>query len=394
MPRTSGRARAGFPRSSVRSILAALVLVSLLVVPAGPASAATSITWDRKVSGLPPLTQVTSAPDGSSRLFVVEQQGVVRVYRNGGLQAKPYLDIRGRVRYGGEGGLLSIAFDPRFRTHHFVYAAYTDNSGDMRVARFHAGSATALSVSSATYRKVITVSHPSQYTNHFAGQLVFGNSGNLYISTGDGGGGGDPFDHGQDPTTMQGKILRIQVIGAAATCGRGYCIPASNPFAHSTTKRRQIWALGLRNAWRFSVDRGTGDLWIADVGQDRREEIDHVTSAGRNLGWSCYEARLFYNSSRCRSGVTYTFPRWAYSHSYGEAVIGGFIYRGSRYAGLLGGSYIGGDEVSGKVFRGTPSGIHTVGSLPGVSSFGQTDGREIWAVTVNGGLYRMVAHHT
>jgi glucose/arabinose dehydrogenase len=394
MPRTSGRARIGLPRSSVRALLAGLVLASLLVVPAGPASAATSITWDRKVSGLPALTQVTSAPDGSSRLFVVEQQGVVRVYRNGGLQAKPYLDIRGRVRYGGEGGLLSIAFDPRFRTHHFVYAAYTDNSGDMRVARFHAGSATAHSVASATYRKVITVSHPSQYNNHYAGQLVFGNSGNLYISTGDGGGAGDPFDHGQDPTTMQGKILRIQVIGAHATCGRIYCIPASNPFAHSTTKRRQIWALGLRNAWRFSVDPRTGDLWIADVGQDRREEIDHVKSAGRNLGWSCYEARLVYNQSRCRSGVTYTFPRWAYSHNYGEAVIGGFIYRGSHYAGLLGGSYIGGDEVSGKVFRATSSRIHTVGSLPGVSSFGETDGREIWAVTVNGGLYRMVVHHT
>jgi glucose/arabinose dehydrogenase len=380
-------------RSVVGALGAVVLCASLVAVPATPAQAAVSISWDRVAGGLAQPTQVTSARDASGRLFVVEKQGTVRVFRNGRILGRVYLDIRDRVRDAGEGGLLSVAFHPRFRSHPFLWAAFTTNGGDVRVARFRAATSGAGRVSRSTGRTVITVHHPDQFTNHYGGQLVFGPTGLLFMSTGDGGGGGDPLDHGQSVSTLQGKLLRIKVLGARKDCGKAYCVPRSNPYAGSTPGLGPIWLTGLRNTWRFSVDRATGDLWLGDVGQGSFEEVDRVPAGvgGWNMGWSCKEAFSTFDSSRCRSSATYRDPVAAYGRGYGSSVTGGFVYRGSRFAGILGGRYVAGDFGSGRVFHLDGGEVVTAGSLPGVTSFGEDGGNELWAVTYDGGLYRMGA---
>ena len=375
----------------IRLGAALLLAAPLLVVPSGNAQAAASISWARRAGGLAQPTQVTSARDGVNRLFVVEKAGRVRVVKHGKVLATPFLDIRSRVNDAGEGGLLSIAFHPHFATHPFFWAAYTNNAGDVRVSRFRARGPHSNRARPGSEKPVITVPHPSRYTNHFGGQLTFGPGNYLFLSTGDGGGGGDPSNHAQSKKSLQGKILRMKVLGAHQACGRYMCVPSSNPYAGPTKGRGPIWLIGLRNAWRFSVDPKTGDLWIGDVGQDAVEEVDHITRGGLNLGWSCREGNTVYNASRCRSGRSYSAPVYTYTHAYGNSITGGFIYRGSRFASMLGGRYVGGDFGSGKVFYSAGGGLVTAGQLAGVTSFGEDDSHELWAVTLDGGLYRMSA---
>jgi glucose/arabinose dehydrogenase len=388
---TGGSGRRAVGRAG-RLALALLLALPLAGLPHTAANAA-SISWVRRAGGFEQPTQVTSAHDGTGRMFVVEKTGRVRIYRNGHVPARPFLDLRSLVKTDGEGGLLSIAFHPRWRSHPYLWAAYVDKAGDLRVSRFKARTYRAATVGISTARRVIDVPHPHQFSNHFAGQLVFGRGGMLFLSTGDGGGGGDPFDHGQSTATLQGKILRLQVVGARRACGRAYCIPRGNPFAGHRPGRGEIWLYGLRNAWRFSVDPATGDLWIGDVGQGAVEEVDHVRRgvAGLNLGWSCREGNTVFNAARCRPGARLTPPVFSYDHSYGQAITGGFVYRGARFRSLLGGRYIGGDFGSGKVFHSSPNGLVTAGRLPGVTSFGEDGSRELWAVTIDGGLFAMAA---
>jgi glucose/arabinose dehydrogenase len=382
-------------RALLGLLTALLVALPAVLVTAPGAQAAVAVDWVTRASGLDAPTQVTSANDGSSRLFVAEKAGVVRVFKDGRLRQRPFLDIRGQVRDEGEGGLLSIAFHPRYRAHPVVWVAFTTNGNDVTVKRFRAASPRANRVRTSTQRRVITVAHPAQFTNHYGGQLAFGPGGLLFMSTGDGGGGGDPFDRAQGRRSLQGKLLRIKVLGARAACGRAYCVPRSNPFAgRDVPGRGEIWATGLRNTWRFSVDPATGDLWLGDVGQGAFEEVDRIPAGvgGRNLGWSCREGFEVYDSSRCRDGASYLDPVAVYGRGYGTSVTGGFVYRGSRYASLLGGRYVAGDFGSGRVFY--LEGSHrreTGGSLPGVTSFGEDDGRELWAVTFDGRLHEMRA---
>ena len=373
-------------------LTAAVLALPLAAVAAGPAQAAPAVDFVQRATGLSQPTQVTSARDGTGRLFVTEKTGLVRIFRGGRLLGRPFLDLRSLVRPDGEGGLLSIAFHPSYRTHPVLWAAYTDRAGNLRVARFRARSAGANRVPVSSYRRVIDVPHPP-FTNHFAGQLAFGPAGLLFLSTGDGGGGGDPSNHAQDRRSLQGKILRLRVLGAHGACGHAYCIPVGNPYRGATAGRGEIWAIGLRNAWRFSVDQVTGDLWVGDVGQDRFEEVDRIPVGvpGANLGWSCREALAEYNGSRCTAGRTSLDPVWSYGRDYGTTVTGGFVYRGSRYAGRLAGTYLGADFGSGSVFVGTDTGLQTVGHLDGITSFGEDDGHELWAVTYTGGLYEMTA---
>ncbi|MGH3658025.1 MAG: PQQ-dependent sugar dehydrogenase [Micromonosporaceae bacterium] len=381
-------------RRAVVSVLASLVLAAPLVVASsGTAQAAVTIDWARRAGGLDRPTHVTAAGDGSGRLFVSEQSGRVRVFKDGRLLRRPFLDIRSRVKDDGEGGLLSVAFHPRYRTHPVFWVAYTTLRNDVRVARFRSPSAAANQVSAATSRPVITVPHPDQYTNHYGGQLAFGRSGLLFLSTGDGGGGGDPYDHAQDRRSLQGKLLRLDVLGARSSCGRAYCVPRNNPFAGPRRGRGEIWATGLRNAWRFSVDPATGDLWLGDVGQGAFEEVDRIPAGvrGRNLGWSCKEGFATYDASRCRPGASYLDPVATYGRRFGTSLTGGFAYRGSRYAGVLGGRYVAGDFGSGRVFYLDGTAVREAGRLDGVTSFGEGAGRELWAVTYSGGLYRMRA---
>jgi glucose/arabinose dehydrogenase len=313
------------------------------------------------------------------------------------VQSRYYLDIRSRVVSGGEQGFLSIVFDPKFSSHPFLWAAYTRASdGALQVSRFHASSAKATSVSASTEVKLFTVAHP-QYTNHNGGQLMFGHDGYLYVSTGDGGGAGDPFGNAEKLTSLSGKLLRVD---AEHFCGnRHYCIPTSNPFAKSSSfNKRLVFDYGLRNAWRYSFDASDGSLWIGDVGQDAYEEIDHVgTTGGKDFGWSCREGNTTYNSSRC-SGRHPTKPVYVYSHgsndSNGCAVIGGFAYHGSSYS-FARGLYLFADWCSGHLWatgRTSSGGYPTarVGSFAGnITGFGENDSHEILAVAGDG-LYRLV----
>ena len=275
------------------------------------------VKWRRVASGLSAPTQVTSAPDGRKRLFVVQKGGQVKVVRDGRVAGKPYIRIGRRISTGGEGGLLSIAFSPRFRRDGLLWVAYSRRSdGDLVVARMRARSENANQVSSKTLRPVLRVEH-SRYDNHYGGQLAFGPNRRLFIGTGDGGSGGDPGNNAGDRRSLLGKILRIDPYGHCRD--RRYCIPDSNPFA-GKRGRDEIWLMGLRNPWRFSFDKRTDDLWIGDVGQDRFEEINRVGQHPRriHLGWSCREGRMIYNGSRCRRSIDYLGPDHRRASSVGR----------------------------------------------------------------------------
>jgi glucose/arabinose dehydrogenase len=373
-------------------VLAFPVTATATTATARPSTVAAHLT--KRAGGFVDPVAVTSARDGVSRLYVTEQRGTVRLVSGTTIHSGFFLDIRSRVVSGGEQGLLSIVFDPKFASHPFLWAAYTRASdGALQVSRFHASAAKATSVSASTEVKLFTVLHP-QYQNHNAGQLMFGHDGLLYISTGDGGGGGDPFGNAEKLTSLSGKLLRVD---AEHFCGKAhYCIPKNNPFAKSSSvNKRLVLDWGLRNAWRYSIDAADGSLWIGDVGQDAYEEVDHVsTTGGRDFGWSCREGNTTYNSSRC-SGRHLTKPVYVYSHSNGCAVIGGFAYHGSAYS-FAKGLYFFADWCSGNMWatgRTSSGGYPTarVGSFNGnITGFGENDSHEILAVAGDGNLYRLV----
>jgi glucose/arabinose dehydrogenase len=352
-------------------------------------AAAPSVGWSKVSGRFNQPVQVVAAPDGTSRLFVVQKGGLVRVWSRGKVLARPYLNIEGRVRDDGERGLLSIAFSPNFKARPFVYAAYSRSDGDLVVARFRASGAKSARLNRASQKIVLRVEH-STYSNHNGGQLMFGPDRMLYLGVGDGGGGGDPFGSGQSRDTLLGKILRIDV---SRSCGRQrYCVPSGNPFAGPTPGRGEIWAMGVRNPWRFSFDPVTKNLWIGDVGQDSWEEVDRLgpNAAGANLGWSCWEARSKYNASQCRAGASYEFPVVAIAHPTAESITGGFVYRGSRWPSLRG-QYVFGDFITGRIWTYRPGQGKTLQArrLGSVTSFGVDDRNEMWAVTIDGGLWRM-----
>jgi glucose/arabinose dehydrogenase len=349
------------------------------------------VRWRPVASGFASPTQVTSAPDGTKRLFVVQKGGQVRIVRNGQIVGKPYIAIGRRVATAGEGGLLSVAFSPTFRRDHLLWVAYARASdGDLVVARMQARGAGAAHVSSKTLKPVLRVEH-SREDNHYGGQLAFGPGRKLFIGVGDGGGGGDPFNLAQDRDSLLGKILRIDPYQRCR--GRGYCVPDGNPFA-GKKGRDEIWLMGVRNPWRFSVDPRSDDLWIGDVGQEAVEEVDRVGPHPQriNLGWSCWEGRQRYNPSRCRAKVDYVFPRVVVAHPAAESITGGFVYRGHRYAKQIGGAYVFADFISHRVWLYKAG----VGKVPqaqrlngGPTSFGVDDRGEIYAVTYDGVLHRM-----
>jgi glucose/arabinose dehydrogenase len=365
---------------------------SLASLPTATAPGQVHVHWHTVVSNLSSPVSVTNAGDGSGRLFVAEQAGVVKIVRSGKTLATPYLDIRNKVTSGGEQGLLSIAFHPNFAHHPKFYVAYTRSDGDLVVSSFKASSAKANQVSPSTQRRILLVPHHGA-TNHNGGQIFFGKDGYLYITTGDGGGEGDQFKRADTRDNLTGKILRINV---DRTCGsHRYCIPPSNPYAHSKRYRPEVIAWGLRNPWRASIDRRTNTLWIGDVGQDRYEEIDHVSiPTPHDFGWSCKEGHATLNRDECGHRKI-TPPVKVIPHSPGGncAIIGGFVYRGKQYAAIAGGLYIYSDNCSGRVW-----GLKRVngdwrnsqiGSVSGgPSGFGLSQSGALYLVTIDGVLHR------
>ena len=369
-----------------------------LPTPTGPSADNKSFKLTKIAGGLQSPVYVTGAGDGSGRLFIVEQAGRIRVVKNGVLLAKPFLDIRSLVASGGERGLLSIAFHPQFTTNGVFIVDYTRAStsaadvGDTVIARYQASPPTSDVASPASGETLLTINQPQ--ANHNGGLVKFGPDGLLYIGMGDGGAGGDvgtghaPQGNGQSLTTLLGKILRIEVNATGP-----YRVPAGNVNLGSSAKR-EIWAYGLRNPWRFSFDRATGDLYIADVGQNAWEEIDYQPSAGKsgvNYGWPVWEASHPYRLGTTLTGDTK--PIAEYSHAGGQcSVTGGYVYRGARIPALAG-FYIFGDYCTGRLwtlvrFRGAWR-LSSLRDTPySISSFGEDDGGELYLVDQQGAIYR------
>jgi glucose/arabinose dehydrogenase len=335
----------------------------------------------------------TNAHDDSGRLFVVERTGRVRVITGTTLQPSAFLDITSKVGCcDGERGLLGLAFSPAFSSNRRLYVYYTNLSGNIVIARYTANSA-GTSASASTESIVLTIPYPT-YSNHDGGWIGFGQDGTLYIATGDGGGGGDPDGNAQNTYSRLGKMLRINVSGSS-----GYTIPPTNPFATSGGAK-EVWAWGLRNPWRDSFDRLTGDLYIGDVGQSSYEEIDRAPNAhgGQNYGWNVMEGFACYNATSCAT-TGKTRPIAAYAHgtngSIGCSVTGGYIYRGSLQPQLQG-HYLLGDFWSGRIWSLYQD--ENVGDLVpqaqvslNISSFGEAENGEIYVTDLSGGgVYRVV----
>ena len=289
---------------------------------------------------------------GDSRLFVVEQGGLIRIVDSPGvIQEPPFLDLSGIVsQSGNERGLLGLAFHPDYNENGYFFVDYTRSSdGNTVIARFKRDENNPNLADQGSEVKLLTIEQP--YSNHNGGQLQFGPDGYLYIGLGDGGSGGDPNNNAQNKNSFLGKILRINVsVDEDST----YTIPEDNPFVNDDAALDEIWAYGLRNPWRFSFDRYTNDLWIADVGQDEWEEIDFEPAndpGGNNYGWRCYEGNQPYNTSACTGGDNYVFPVYDYNHqaTSGCSVTGGYVYRGALYNQMFG-KYFFTDFCSGKFY--------------------------------------------
>lgn len=283
-------------------------------------------------SGLEKPVTITNA--GDSRLFVVEQSGRIRIVESSGtVKATPFLDISDMVTSGNEQGLLGLAFHPDYGSNGFLYINYTGKDNYTHISRFSVSSTDPDIANPISEFPILSFAQP--YANHNGGDIKFGPDGYLYIASGDGGSSGDPLNNAQDTTKMLGKILRIDVDN-----GNPYAIPETNPFAGNKPGLDEIWAYGLRNPWRFSFDRTTGDLWIADVGQASYEEINFqpvLSTGGENYGWKCYEGTHAYDNSMCNAGQNYSYPVYEYDHNSGDcSVIGGYVYRGSKYPGMDG----------------------------------------------------------
>jgi glucose/arabinose dehydrogenase len=358
-----------------------------------PTSAFPAITLTPVASGFAQPVGVTHAGDGSGRQFVIEQAGRVRIVRDGVVAPVPFLDISDRVLAGGERGLLGLAFPPGFAGKGYFYVDYTRlPDGATVVSRFRLSSADTALVTSEEV--LLVVEQP--FENHNAGQLAFGRDGFLYVALGDGGSGGDPFGNGQNRATLLGNILRIDVEAGVVP----YAIPSGpsgNPFVGEPGVRSEIWAFGLRNPWRFSFDRATGDLYIADVGQNLVEEVNFQAAAstgGENYGWNIMEGTSCFLSPDCdQTGLT--LPVAEYRHGAGDcSVTGGFVYRGAEHPALQG-IYFYADFCTGRLWGLRRNGVVWENQLLldtalQISSFGEDEAGNLYLADFGvGDIYKI-----
>lgn len=355
-----------------------------------------SLALELVAEGFERPTFVTHAGDGSGRLFVVEKQGRVLVLAGSLVLPEPFLDITDRVdSSANERGLLGLAFDPDFARNGLVYVTYTRAGGSVTLSAFSTGVGRVPGGTAHDERVLLEIAHPR--SNHNGGMIAFGPDGYLYLGTGDGGGAGDPDGAGQDLSTLAGKILRLDV--GEAALGR-VSAAAENPFLGVEDARPEVWALGLRNPWRFSFDRLTGDLWIGDVGQDRFEEVDFQPATGgggENYGWSTFEGESCFRPPIGCVADGLTAPVHQYEHGPGCSITGGYVYRG-RIIEALRGAYLFGDYCDDRLFalvRGASGELRVVevGRAPEtLSSFGEDEAGELYAISDGGGaVWRIVS---
>lgn len=352
-------------------------------------------TWQVVQTGLSKPVNIANAGDGSGRLFIVEKAGKILVFTNGALLPDPFLDITIRVgSRGSEQGLLGLAFHPKFKDNGYFFVDYTDLKGDTIISRFSIIKTSAASTQSGdpSSEKIILKVH-QPYANHNGGQILFGPDGMLWIGTGDGGSEGDPLGTGQSVQTLLGKLLRIDI-----DHGDPYSIPPDNPFAKGGGLP-EIWAYGLRNPWGLKFDPATGDLYIADVGQDTWEEIDYIpegfNSVPANFGWSLFEGNHPYKNPNGITPKDYVAPVFNYSHAYGCSLGGGIVYRGKDLP-AFNGIYLFGDYCSGTIWGllQNSSGQWVSASLfqttAKIVSFGADEQGEIYTINYNGQLLKLV----
>jgi glucose/arabinose dehydrogenase len=383
-----------------------LAALRFVLVAAAPGAAGTgnplNVSATLFAQGLAePVDIAFTGLPGDTRMFVVERDGRIRIVEsNGNVLATPFLDIDAQVmaeNYGEE-GLLGLAFAPDYAQSGYFYVYYTTYQGNNRVARYQVS--TNPNLAQTTETEILTLSHPTNQ-NHNGGDLNFGPDDYLYIAPGDGGSsddnrGGSPVldNDAQRLNSLLGKVLRLNVTGVPT-----YTIPASNPFTQTAGARPEIWAMGLRNPWRFSFDMGTGDMYIGDVGQGQREEISRQaanSSGGENYGWRCYEGSLAYYDEDCPPGTTFVAPIFDYGRSQGYVVTGGYVYRGADYPTLVG-YYIFADYGTARfwaIHAGTLSVTPLDQLLPAganPSTFGQDSQGQIYVADLSGGdVYRIV----
>jgi glucose/arabinose dehydrogenase len=371
-----------------------LAAACLLIIGCGgverpnPMPSPVAIGLQLVASGLNAPLDLEQPDDGSGRLFVVEQGGAIKILQNGALLPQPFLDISNKVIFRGEMGLLGLTFHPGFQANGKFYLNYVRNAGGQFqsvIAEYQVSAANPNQANPSSERILLTVDQVNNFPNHKAGQLAFGPDGFLYFGLGDGGGEGDPLQHGQNTQILLGKMMRIDVNSAGASTP--YAIPADNPFA-AGGGLPEIYAVGFRNPWRFSFDRSSGRLFVADVGQDKFEEIDIVTKGG-NYGWNTMEGDHCFNPPSGCNMAGLILPIVEIPHPEAEAVIGGFVYHGTALAGMQG-QYIFGD-LSGKIWSLTETSpnmfTRAVLATPGfnISSFGQDSAGELYVVDISGG---------
>jgi glucose/arabinose dehydrogenase len=345
-------------------------------------------------TGLSAPLYLTSPPGDLSRLFIVEQTGAIRIVKDGALLPAPFLDLSAQVLVGGEQGLLGLAFTPDYPTSGRFVVHYSDLAGDTRLSSFQVSTNPDLA-DATTEQVILTADQP--YPNHNGGQVLFGPDGFLYLGLGDGGSANDPEGRGQNRSELLGSILRVDVQGGAP-----YTIPPDNPFVGQAGVLPEIWSYGLRNPWRFSFDRATGDLYIADVGQDRFEEVDIAPAAaegagrGANYGWNIMEGLHCLSGNQCdQTGLT--LPVFEYGHDQGCSIAGGYVYRGSAIPNLQG-LYFYGDFCQGWVrsFRYMSGSAMEVTDWPRlrpggpITSFGEDAAGELYVLASAGGVFKLV----
>jgi glucose/arabinose dehydrogenase len=359
-----------------------------------PNPAPVTLSFAVVASGFSAPLGIAHAGDGSGRLFVVEQGGRIIIFRNGAKLATPFLDIGSKVVAGGERGLLGLAFPPNFAAKKHFYVNYTrTGDGATVVARYRVSASNADIADAATEQILLTVAQP--FSNHNGGHLAFGPDGMLYIGTGDGGAGGDPDERAQNSSELLGKMLRIDVESGAPP----YAIPAGNAFPGGVGGRAEIWALGLRNPWRYAFDRQSGDLYIGDVGQGTDEEISFLaagSAAGSNFGWDVLEGNdCFEPSSNCSAPANYVAPVATYTRGGSCAsVTGGQVYRGPGNAALQG-VYLYADFCDGRIWGLRRSAGAWQNDLLAdtdfsISSFGEDEAGNVYFVDLNSGELRRI----
>lgn len=390
--------------SRARFLLPVIALLFLAAcgtndVPSGVITDRLPAELELVVDGLDTPVYVTAAPgDFEDRLFVVEQGGLVRVVQGGELLAEPFLDLTAEVTSEGEQGLLGLAFHPVYDFNGWFFVNYTDLNGDTRVVRYSVSSDPNVADESSAF-DILLVEQP--YENHNGGMLAFGPFDDyLYVGLGDGGGTGDPESNAQDPSTLLGSMLRIDIDGVDAD--DPYYIPFGNPFGSVQEFRPEIWAFGFRNPWRFSFDRQTGDLYIADVGEESLEEVSvqpASSDGGENYGWRRMEGTNCFNpASSCNPQGNLVLPVYEYPHAEGCSITGGYVYRGDALPELRG-RYLFADFCEGwvrsfELVGGVATDVqdHSDELAPGgnVVSFGEDNEGELYIVDRGGAVYRIV----